>query len=77
MVLLIFYLVIVLTCLYLSKFGFTKIRSGHNCLPMNPGIALLTPILRASYELVLIIPMPPTATGLPFKEGLSRISTLA
>ena len=38
---------------------------------MKPGIALRTPYLRASYDAVLIMEMPPTAKGTPRRLGSS------
>jgi len=53
------------------------VLGADSTLAMNPGIADRTPNLRASYDAVLSMLIPPTAMGLPRRDGLDLISTLA
>ncbi len=53
---------------------------GHRRRASDAGIAERTPKTRASYDAVATTPrapIPPTTTGLPRNDGLSRCSTEA
>ena len=65
---------------YTSKRGLRYAACGHRDRASAVDIAERTPYLRASYDAVETTPrtpIPPTTTGLPRSEGLSRCSTAA
>ena len=61
---------------YSLKWPPVKMRLGQSWRACRPGMPLLTPKARASYDAASTTP-PPTAIGLPRSSGCSSCSTEA